>query len=120
MSYMNYKFFIFIIFFSLYFNTKEVNVEDDYYFQLCPSFNKKTPYLFHAFTPNYELLNINSSIGEDCSYKKEKVNESSYNNLSKVNVYNNSLLIKTCFGPNKIVEIINEKNETLFYENNYL
>ena len=117
---MNYKFFIFIIFFSLYFNTKEVNIEDDYYFQLCPSFNKKTPYLFHAFTPNYELLNINSSIGEDCSYKKEKVNESSYNNLSKVNVYNNSLLIKTCFGPNKIVEIINEKNETFLYENNYL
>ena len=112
-----------IILFLLYFfhgiTTLEDDLENKYYFQLYPSNNDGNSYLFHAYTPDKKLITINSTEREDCQkIKEENVNEYPIKGLSSVVSFNKSLLIKTCFAPDKIVEIINEKNETFSYKNN--
>ena len=94
-------------------------LDEKYYFQLYPSKNKDKPFLFHAYTPNSKLLTINSTEGENCQIvKDEEIDEYPIKNLSSVIIFNQTLLIKTCFGPDKIVEIIDEKNETFCHKNN--
>ena len=99
--------------------TLEDYLEDKYYFQLYPSCNDGNSYLFHAYTPDNKFITINSTDKEDCQKIEERlVNEYPINGLSTVISYNKILLIKTCFGPDKIVEIINEKKETFTHKNN--
>ena len=99
------------------------NKEEDfkYFFQLCPSKEKENPYLFHAFIPKNKLLTINTT-KEEISKEPEstQTNEYLYKNLSKVFLFNETILVKTCFGPDIIVEIKYEKNETYIYKNNNL
>ena len=95
------------------------SLDDKFYFQLYPSDNEEKPYLFHAYTPNSQIITINSTEGENCNIiENKKVNEYPIKGISSVAIYNQKLLIKTCFGPNKIVEIINENKETFSPENN--
>ena len=99
---------------------KADNIDDfQYYFQIYPSQNKEKSYLFHVYTPNYQFLTIDTTKDEKSSIiENKKINEYLYNNISKILLYNETLLIKTCFGPDIIVEIINEKNETFFHKKN--
>ena len=95
------------------------SLEDKYYFQLFPSNNKEKPYLFYAYIPTSNLVTINSTEGADCNIIENKtVNEYSIKDLSSVSSLNDILLIKTCFGPDKIVELINKKSETFAYKKN--
>jgi len=89
-------------------------VEDKYYIQLHPSLNKTQPYLSHFYNLNSKFITINSTDGENMTIlnKKETMNETPIKKLSLVSKYND-FLIKTCFGPNKIVEIFDEKNIAL-------
>ncbi len=109
------------VFFILYFFIKNYVKTDDsddhrYYFQLYPSAN---PSLLNVYLPNRSILTINSTDGENPKIIENKPsNENIYKNLSKVMVFNNTLIVKTCFDQNKIVEIIDEKNETLFIKKN--
>ena len=97
-----------------------ISLDDKFYFQLYPSEIDGKSYLFHAYTPSSLFYTINSTDEDECKIiGKEDVEEKVYKNLSSVMIFNQSLLIKTCFGPDKIVEIINKKNETFSFKNNY-
>ena len=87
--------------------------EDKNYFQLYPSEDKDTPYLFHIYDLNSVFSTVNSTDGEDMKIIKSviKENEIPIKDLSSVIQYKEQFLVKTCFGPNKIVEIIDEKKE---------
>lgn len=87
--------------------------EDKNYFQLYPSEDKEKPYLFHVYNLKSQFLTVNSTEGEDMKIIENitRTNEAVIKNLSSVILYNDTFLVKTCFGPNKIVEIIDEKNE---------
>ena len=115
----NSKIIIFLLFVLNAVSNSNGILDEKYYFQLCPSKNKDKPFLFHAYTPNSKLLTINSTEGENCQIvKDEEIDEYPIKNLSSVIIFNQTLLIKTCFGPDKIVEIIDEKNETFCHKNN--
>ena len=111
---------IFLLIFILINASKsEGLLEEKYYFQLYPSESKEKPFLFHAYTPNSKFITINSTEGETCKILENRtVNEYPIKDLSSVIVYNKSILIKTCFGPDNIVEITDEKNETFYHKNN--
>ena len=107
-----------ILFFTLNCIIKSEEIlEDKYYFQLYPSLENGQSFLFYAYTPDSRKLIINSTYGDKCSITDGgKVNEYPIKGLSSVIAFNNSLLIKTCFGPDKIVEIVNQKNETFTHK----
>ena len=95
-------------------------VEDKYYIQLHPSVDKTQPYLSHFYNLNSKFITINSTDGENMEIlnKKETMNETPIKKLSLVSKYND-FLIKTCFGPDKIVEIIDEKDDVLTPKDDY-
>ena len=107
-----------ILFFTLNCIIKSEEIlEDKYYFQLYPSLENGQSFLFYAYTSDSRKLIINSTYGDKCSITDGgKVNEYPIKGLSSVIAFNNSLLIKTCFGPDKIVEIVNQKNETFTHK----
>ena len=111
---------IFLLIFILINLTKNYeSLEEKYYFQLYPSESKEKPFLFHAYTPDARFITINSTEGENCKILENRiVNEYPIKDLSSVILYNKTFLIKTCFGPDTIVEITDEKNETFSYKNN--
>ena len=86
-------------------------LQQDYYFQMYPSFNEDKPYLFHAYIQPSKFITINTTEGEECKIiEKKTVTETVTRNLSSVIMYKKDLLIKTCFNPGKLVEIINKNN----------
>ena len=97
----------------------DYSLEEKYYFQLYPSDNTEKPCLFYAYTPTFNIITINSTEGENCIIiGNQKVNEYPIKDLSSVASLKDTLLIKTCFGPDKIVELIYKNNETYAYKNN--
>ena len=112
--------FILTLFFILNFYTKTEDIlEDKYFFQLYPSQNNELPNIFYAYTPYNKLMTINSTAAENINIQDTNVNEYVIKDLSSVILYKNSLLIKTCFGPDKIVEIIDEDNFSFPHINTY-
>ena len=114
-----------ILFLLCFFNgitTLEDFLEDKFYFQLYPSINEDKSYLFHAYTPDNKFITINSTEREDCQKIEEvTTNDNPIKGLSSVISFksdNHKLLIKTCFAPDNIVEIIDEKKETFVHKNN--
>jgi len=82
--------------------------DQKYYFQLYPSQNKDKPYLFYAYTPPSNFMTINTTEKDNCTIiDNSKTTESAIKNLSSVIIYNNDLVIKTCFNPDILVEIKN-------------
>ena len=106
-------FFIVFIIFALELIKADEILEDKYYYQLCPSIEKGKNFLFYAYTSDLRLLTINTTEGSSCSIIETKnVNEFPIKGLSSVISTNNLVLVKTCFGPNKIVEVIINSNGT--------
>ena len=86
-------------------------LQQDYYFQIYPSLDEDKSYLFHAYIQPSEFITINTTEGELCkTIEKKTVTETVTRNLSSVFIYENKLLVKTCFNPGKLVEIINKNN----------
>ena len=86
-------------------------LQQDYYFRMYPSLDEDKPYLFHAYIQTSEFITINTTEGEECkTIEKKTVTETVTRNLSSVIMYKKDLLIKTCFNPGKLVEIINKNN----------
>ena len=82
--------------------------DQKYYFQLYPSQDKDKPYLFYAYTPPSNFMTINTTEKDNCTIiDNSKTTESAIKNLSSVIIYNNDLVIKTCFNPDILVEIKN-------------
>ena len=113
------KLFNFILFLSFQVIIKSDNVDENKYsFQLYPSWEQDMPYYFYA-QANNELITINSTDGENCNIIGRKENEEySYKDLSSTNIIDDTYLVKTCFGPNKLVEILSINKETFIYNNN--
>jgi len=89
--------------------------EDKYYIQLYPSENKEKPEELNFFNLKSEYYTINSTDKEDMKIiNKVTSNETPIKHLSSVIKFNNRFLIKTCFGPDKIVEIKDENNGEIF------
>ena len=79
--------------------------EDKNYFQLYPSEDKGKPYLFHVYNLKSQFLTVNSTEGENMKIIQNiaRSNETVKKDLSSVILYDDTFLVKTCFGPNKIV-----------------
>ena len=103
----------------LFFIIIKCDTEDQkYYFQLYPSQDKDKPYLFYAYTPPSNFLTINTTEKDNCKIiENSKINESANKNLSSVIMFNNDLVIKTCFNPDILIHIknkaINEKKSKI-------
>ena len=103
--------FCFLILFI--FSTQEnanTEKEQNYFFTMYSSQNNQTPYILYANTPFSEFLTINASDSKNINIKKENTSEYIYKNISSVLLYEKDYLVKTCFGPNKIMEIISQDN----------
>ena len=94
--------------------------EEKYYFQLYPPDDKTQPNLFHFYDWKSIFYTWNSTEGDDIqeiSYFV-KNNETPISKLSSV-LSDGDIIIKTCFGPNKILEVIDEQKESLSPKDNY-
>ena len=115
---------IFVLLF-IFSRQENINTEKDekYLFVLYPSKKNQTPSIFYGNNPNSEFLTINGTNENNMKIYKEATNDYIYKNISSVLLYENKYLIKTCFGPNKIMEIISQddldKKETQKIKNNY-
>ena len=96
----------------------EYDLEEKYFVQLYPSMVDSSTFYFNI--PNKGFVTINCAIDDCQEVKRETKTEFAINGLSSVILIDNNYLVKTCIGPDKIVEIINKKNETYFHENNNL
>ena len=101
----NIPYFIYLIL-LLFSIAQEQSDKNNYFFTMYPSYDNKTSYLLHSFTPNSEHLIIDlSKENKDEMIKKESISDFT-NSISSIIFYEKDLLVKTCFGINKIVEII--------------
>ena len=82
------------------------NSQPKYFFTMYPSHNDKTSYLLHSFTPYEEHLTIDLSEEDQSKAIKKEIISDFSNSISSIFFYKEDYLIKTCFGSNKIVEII--------------
>ena len=113
------SFLLFLIVFGKIASSNDFN---KYYFTMYPSQNSQTPYILNAYTPLSEHLKIDFSQNSDENMiKREKTKDYVNANFTSVSFYENEYMIKTCFGANKIVEIIPiEKNDTTSQTSNYI
>ena len=105
------------------------NDKSNYFFSMYPSQNKNKSYIIYSLTPFSEKLTIDLSVEESNKIiKKEQIPDIS-NNISSIIFYKEEFLVKTCFGANKVVEIIptkeidktyNEINNRYIYSENGL
>ena len=102
-------------------NSYELEDEKNY-FQLCPPEDKDKSYIFQ-FIDKELVHTINTTEGENLKeIKKSPISDKTpIQKLSSVIQYKNknSFIINTCFGPNKIVEIIDENKEKLSPQDDY-
>ena len=97
---------IFLIFFKKV-NTGKENNFNKYYFTMYPSENNQNPYIIYANTPFSEQLKIDFSEGnKENMIKKTPTPDYTISNISSIFFYEKEYMVKTCFGPKKIVEII--------------
>ena len=114
-----YLFFQFLFLTSLVLSYKLE--EDKYYFQLYPSEDKDKSYQFHTFNLKSQFFTINSTDEENMNIISTQTRaKTPIKQLSSVIKFNNRFLINTCFGPNSIVEIIDENDGTRYTPNNNL
>lgn len=86
--------------------------ETKYLFQLYNSHNEESPNYFYAQT-NEKLITINATEGDNNEIINiETSNDYLYKDISSVSLIDDIYLIKTCFGPNKLVEVIYKNKET--------
>ena len=92
--------------------------EDKNFFQLCPS---DKPYQLNLFNLNSDFYTYSATGQENLNLIKttKKTDENPIKDLSSIIVYKNQFQVKTCFGPNKIVEIIDENNQVLTPNDDY-
>ena len=107
----------------LIYSISSYELEDEKnYFQLCPPEDKDKSYIFQ-FIDKELVHTINTTEGENLKeIKKSPISDKTpIQKLSSVIQYKNknSFIINTCFGPNKIVEIIDENKEKLSPQDDY-
>ena len=107
-----YTFIFSFIFFNTLF-TSYKSQESDNYFLLYPSEDKSKPYQLHILNSQSQFFTLNSTDEENMKFiSSTKTSANQINHLSSIFNYNNRFLIKTCLGPNKIIEIIDENGQS--------
>ena len=117
------KIILFITFLLCLGNIKsnDKNNFNKYFFTIYPSNNSQTPYILHADTPFKQHLRINcSETNTNKMIKKEAEIDYTNANISSIFFYENEYMIKTCFGSNKIVQIISLNEIDSSTSNNYV
>jgi len=100
----------FISLLLIYFIIKCDEEDQKYYFHLYPSQDKEKPHLFYAYIPPSNFMTINTTEKNNCTIiDNSKTTESAIKNLSSIIIYKNDLVIKTCFNPDILIEIENDK-----------
>ena len=95
-------------------------VENDYYFQLYQSEKKEKPEEINLFNLKSEYYKINSTDGENMEIINKITKDTiPINSLSSIILFKDRFLIKTCFGPDKIVEIKDENGEIFTPKSEY-
>ena len=93
--------------------------EDEYYFQLYPHEDKTQPNLFHFYNLKPVFYTWNSTEGDIQKINEaERIDEIPIKRLSSV-ISVGDFIIKTCFNPNKIIEIIDENKNILTPTDDY-
>ena len=112
-------FFIFLLLIIQKIKSDESN-EQKYYFQLYPSLEQEEPYYLYAQN-NKNIMVINSTDGENMNIiEKEAIQENKYGNISSIYLIDDDYLVKTCFGPNKLMEVQNKnKGKFIYFYNNF-
>ena len=101
------KIIMFLLFLILFEEIESNNNFNKYFFKMYPSKNSENPYILHAYTPFSEHLKIDFSKNKDEDMiKTESTNDYVISNITSISFYENDFMIKTCFGSNKIIEII--------------
>jgi len=111
-----------LIFLILFEKVKSVQENDfsKYFFAMYIKKSTTAPYILHANTHNSEHLTIDLS-KDDVSdmITKEPTSDYTNANFSSTYYYGDEYLVKTCFGSNKIVEIIPQnESESMTYKFN--
>ena len=109
-------YFILLFIFSTQANINK-DGEEKYFFTIYPfQKNQTSATILHGNTPSSDFLTIKGTNNQDIQILKETTNEYIYKNISSVLLYEKKYLVKTCYGPNKIMEVIYqddiEKKET--------
>ena len=119
MSIKAYSIFYLILFLFLQEKIKTEGTEDNKYsFQLYNSHDTEKPYFFYAQT-NKNLIIINSTEGENNAIIETKTtNEDLYKEISSVSLIDDKYVVKTCFGPDKLIEVLYKNKETYIKQNN--
>ena len=95
------------------------NNELKYLFQLYPSLKENEPHISYAQT-NQNLIVINSTEGKNMEIIERKIiGEYIYKDISSVSLIDDIYLIKTCFGPDKLMEIAYKNKEKFVHKYNY-
>ena len=114
---------LYLLIIILLFQVKKVVNETNeykYFFQLYCSKHQEEPFFFYAQT-NQNLFVINSTDVENMLITEKKIiEEYAYKDISSVSLINDKYLVKTCFGPNKLVEIQYNNEEIFFHQSNNL
>ena len=110
-----------LVFFFLLSSTIPFKLEEDkYYFQLSPSENLNQPNLYTIYKLNSENHIINTTEGENPKIiDTVKTTTTPIKELSSIIKFHDKFLVKTCFGPDKILEIIDENGQIYTPQNDY-
>ena len=104
MKRMNPLILLFLILLNI--SQSDLNIEEKNYFQLYPSLDPNAPNYFYVLTNQY-LHKLNATEGDSCKIiDSSDINEYTYKDISSIITISDSYLVKTCVGPNKLVEII--------------
>ena len=104
---------ILLLFIQTIIKANELN-DNKYIFSIYPSLDQENPY-FYALTQN-KLIVIDSTLGENCQIIDIKIpDEYIYEDISSISLIDDIFLVKTCIGPNKLMEIQNKKKESFLY-----
>ena len=119
MSIKTYPIIYLILFLFLQGKIKSEEIENNKYsFQLYNSHDTEKPYYFYA-QANKNLIVINSTEGENNTIIETKTtNEYLYKEISSVTLIDDKYLVKTCFGPDNLMEVQYKNKETKINKNN--
>ena len=98
--------FILLFIFSIQHNNVLIDPDDKYYYSMFPSQDIKNPYILYANNPFSEFLTINIERGYISEIEREEVEDYYFKNISSILLYKKKYLVKTCFAPNKLLEIL--------------
>lgn len=109
LSFINLILISFILFESL-----EELAENDFLFQIFPSFSQENPNYFYAQTKK-NLLTIQTTETHNTFLFSENIDDNFYLDISSISIIDNIFIIKSCLGANVLVQIEYKNEEKFIY-----